>query len=637
MTSHKLQKVATKYKFDSSWLGTMYGDRHTAASDVLTAQVSLMRGITQGEPEEDIVKLTDNLRLANAKLNATPEGHFSSDSKELMLEQIQSAIKYVENIQAIQANQNLITEWFKEEQRLGLDRAILKVERDLSLGIDPRFDIVVVNDLVYPQIISQLNSRGYGRVFKGSLIARCVDSEEEAGVELAEAIAAMPDSNTIFPNEVYFIGYSDEAVRHKFAAVISERVQERFLTRATVGRFLKRWFLQLIENFPSLFERAISRVDIEGKCPGNSALVVGSGPSLDRTIAFIKSMEQRPIIICALSAAKALWRNEIVPDFVVILDPQQPVSHLDGIDTKQIKAFYVEYSMNPELVRAIKTKIMPFGAGWDVHNLLAGWGIDSMPFFQTGGSVIHPAVDLAVRLGCTDIGFVGMDLGFVDDRIYASDTVDGHTFKISSDGKQYTKSQVSEYGESGLLLTVKANDGNTLRSSVPLNQYRTWLESALALYKAENDVLRFTNFSLNGAVIDGAPYANIAEHQFFSSNDTQLKALVDSAPNALSASNKSALVKILIKNQKNIKAVAKVCEQSLNRPGELAYVEKVSKATGKCDELTMILASDLIELEDLIKRAKIDFGAKLMGLVHKTLEASREVEEAYSKLLLSLK
>jgi Protein of unknown function DUF115 len=611
---------------------TVYGDRVRAANDVVQAQINLMTAVALLKSQDELVTLTDELRLCIAKLNATPDRDYKSGNKDSMLQDIQDAMLYVEATQKIQANNALITEWIKTDPRSGLSDDDRIIEKSIALDTDPRFDIVVVNDDENPTITDRLRSRGYARVIPGSVARAALNIDNKDEDALKKILCELPFANTMFPQEARFVGYKDREQTQQLGTAISERIQNQFLTRATVGRYLRRWFLQLIENFPVIFERGISRSGIEAICAGHGALVVGSGPSLDVSIEHIKKMVRRPIVICALSALKALYRNHIIPDFVVVLDPQQPVSHLDGVDTSLIKAFYVEYSMNPALMQAIKTQIIPYGAGSDVHDLLSKWEITSMPFFLTGGSVIHPAFDLAIKLGCTEIGFVGMDLGFVDNRIYASDTVDGHKFKISDDQRSYSKAQVNEYGENGIVVAVRANNGGMVKTSVPLNQYRMWLENAIKHARQVNEAIQITNFSANGATIAGAPYLPMSSYEFRAIESTSLEQSFLSAPAALDANSQATLQSRITLGRENLELVRHACQQALANNLQPEYVSTMAKHTGDSEELTMFLAEDLLELEDLLSRGNIDHKAKLVDLVKKTEQACDEILKAYGVL-----
>jgi len=611
---------------------TVYGDRLRAANDVLQAQINLMTGVSQAWTQDSLVTLTDELRLCIAKLNATPDRDYKSSDKESMLEDIQDAIQYLEINQKILTNSALINEWIATDPRDGLRDEDRAIEKHIGLNTDPRFDIVVVNDEINTDIADRLRSRGYARVILGSVVKEAIEDSDQESDRLKKILGELPFANTMFPQEAWFVGYTDREMTQGMGAAISERIQNQFLTRATVGRFLRRWFLQLIANLPIIFERGVARRGIEGVCAGKAALVVGSGPSLDSTIAYIKEMNKPPVIICALSALKALYRNKIVPDFVVILDPQQPVSHLEGIDTSLIKAFYVEYSMNPELMQAINTKIIPYGAGSDVHNLLSHWGITSMPFFQTGGSVIHAAFDLAIKLGCTDIGFVGMDLGFVDNRIYAANTVDGHNFTISDDQRSYSKAQLNEFGENGIVVVVKANNGSSIKTSVPLNQYRMWLEDAIKRACEANPLIKITNFSENGAAITGAPFQSMKSWQFHSSNLSSFFQILENTPAALDESTRNLLKERIQQGIENLELVRNACREAIDNDFSYEYVGEMARCTGGSDELTMFLAQDLLEVEDLLNRGKIDYKVKLNDLVTKTQQACDEILKAYGVL-----
>ena len=55
--------------------------------------------------------------------------------------------------------------------------------------------------------------------------------------------------------------------------------------------------------------------------PQVPVILVSAGPSLDKNIGFIKSARNQIIVITVATALKPLLKNNIAPDFVIAIDP----------------------------------------------------------------------------------------------------------------------------------------------------------------------------------------------------------------------------------------------------------------------------------------------------------------------------
>lgn len=146
-----------------------------------------------------------------------------------------------------------------------------------------------------------------------------------------------------------------------------------------------------------------------GRAPGRQALVIGAGPTLKSHLPRLQALQcqpERPLLIAVDTACRALFAHGIQPDWVVSID------HL--ID---------EEKLPPADCGLVYFPLVPTGTlmAWRGKRLAA---YSSSPLYQplrkslpkallySGGSVIHPAVDLAVQMGCRDVILLGADFAF---------------------------------------------------------------------------------------------------------------------------------------------------------------------------------------------------------------------------------
>jgi hypothetical protein len=167
--------------------------------------------------------------------------------------------------------------------------------------------------------------------------------------------------------------------------------------------------------------------------PGSAACVAAAGPTLSEHYHRLKKRESKGPLIAVDAALKPLLDNDIIPDIVVSIDPRRntimacfdvdlarlraaslvyfPVVHPDILDQWQGRR-YVAYSTSP-IYDEIKSEL-------------------SRRALFSSGSVIHPAVDLAVRMGCKRIELCGADFGFPDGEIYVKGSPVGKAYKDSN-------------------------------------------------------------------------------------------------------------------------------------------------------------------------------------------------------------
>ncbi|MBN1501408.1 MAG: motility associated factor glycosyltransferase family protein [Spirochaetes bacterium] len=153
--------------------------------------------------------------------------------------------------------------------------------------------------------------------------------------------------------------------------------------------------------------------------PGIPALIISSAPSLDENIALIKKNMNRAVLICVDSALPALTANNIIPDFVVSIDPQPWI-------TEHLKDYSSDFLLI-ESISSYNTALkQPKFISLNTHPL--SQVIDHFYPDKTGsidsgtGTVAGDAVKSAVLMGCNPVILTGMDFSFPDYNIYARGT-----------------------------------------------------------------------------------------------------------------------------------------------------------------------------------------------------------------------
>lgn len=208
-------------------------------------------------------------------------------------------------------------------------------------------------------------------------------------------------------------------------------------------------------------------------------IVAGAGPSLAKDIAGIdlKSVPKK-IIITVDAAYKPLIAAGIDADYIVSVDPLS--------DTPE---FFKDAPSNGNLIYRpmVDPQMLKI---WGGKRYIAFLTLDkslteeqvSKGVLYSGGSVMHATVDLAYKMGCNPITFIGADFSYSD----------GYSH---SEGVLYRR----EMKTLPLYRQIKGKNGAMLWSSKNLIAYLRELER----YIAEHKDVKWLNATSNGAEIRG--------------------------------------------------------------------------------------------------------------------------------------
>lgn len=211
------------------------------------------------------------------------------------------------------------------------------------------------------------------------------------------------------------------------------------------------------------------------------AALVASGPSLNKTVYWLKQHTHEFDIYCVGSALKILLKEQIFPKKVFIIDAQdtmiqQVTEEYDGelvfLSTANFKA--VQKHCGP--------KQIIFQEGYDLAEAFAIK--NDQPLFETGGSVATTAFSYIEWVGYDIVYLFGQDLGFSEKQTHASHSTSGREVM----GKEK-------------LMKVLANDGMDIFTTKNLLAYKRWFDK-----KCEKTKLKVYNTAKKGAYIKGTVF-----------------------------------------------------------------------------------------------------------------------------------
>ena len=254
----------------------------------------------------------------------------------------------------------------------------------------------------------------------------------------------------------------------------------------------------------------LSRPKLSGHC---RIAVVGSGPSLDNDIEWLRENQDRLIIICATSTVRVLKRYGIRPDFQSMLNTEMTDERFVQLELESGIPMVSYYKANPALLARFETPLLIHESG------KANAVRIKTPFTHTHPTTGNLAVALATYVRPQEIYLLGFDMGFREaERSHA-----GGTWHDDKGGVGHAAYKAWEK------VLVKANfpesEGEIYTLSYH-NSARRSVEGAVATYGKHSKVYNFSD----GSFIAGTEPARSTDHHLseYSEKASDMVAIIES-------------------------------------------------------------------------------------------------------------
>jgi hypothetical protein len=608
-------------------------EKMAAARAYHAAQGALMHAIVESDSAKVIAHGIDVVRVGHAMFHGTRPFDTKADAS-VSLGTINATVKFLELLVEIRKGEKLIMEWLRMEERQGVSEVERYIDRALEVSADPRYDIFIVAGTQADEMAEVLERREYAR------IVRWADLHVEGDDGVVDpqrtdlSYVKIPELIQCRPQRVWCLWGTDQQCPQSIKESLDARLRKVMINRNTVNTLGASWARQFIQNIPNFARNGRDTMKAAGLLEGSGAIVIGAGPSLDQNIEWIKAQTPRPVIICAYKALKALAKNGITPDFVVMLDPNQQLRHLEGVDLSGVAGFLAEVSVRPDVLAKIDRPLMPYFAGDGTRILSSVFGNVKIPTIPTGGSVFHTGLQLAKLLGCKEITLVGADFGFPEDRLYADGSGSGDQFIVSSDKRSYKRKPLDATGRTGILIGAVANDGSVMATSLELDAYRLWTEEFIRDCQQKADAPRFFNISAKGARIEGAEFVDAAVHRVPPATKSPIEAMSSVSVLVKNLQPESGLSKKLYTKIKKLRSLKRACARATaaaraSKASDLSMYGVVVKQAADCPEVSLLLTQQLQELDEQSRRTTVDAPARLLELIEVAETQAGETAELY--------
>jgi tetratricopeptide (TPR) repeat protein len=237
---------------------------------------------------------------------------------------------------------------------------------------------------------------------------------------------------------------------------------------------------------------------------GRSAIVIGGGPSMTEHLAWVKSNRKSLIVIAVSRIANELIRNDIIPDFVVSVDPQDNsfIVNRELMQHYEKTILVYSYHICPRIINQWRGKSLYLGDRLPWHNE------NNIP--TIGPTVSNSSLRLAIEMGCQQVLLSGVDLCY------------------SSTGSTHAKGTIEEKLGPNLghiCEWVDTYAGTKAETPMPLLFAIQSFGSEASYYEGVDLV----NLSINAAKINGIRYASVDEVEI-TGGTLPIKTILDSLP-----------------------------------------------------------------------------------------------------------
>lgn len=296
----------------------------------------------------------------------------------------------------------------------------------------------------------------------------------------------------------------------------------------------------------------------EGKFTDKTALIIAAGPSLSEDIEKIKENRNKFTIIAVGKVLKTLLDADIIPDFAVFADAKSIELQIQGIESALEKINLILLSKADNIIFNFKSKskIFYFIETDSLAKLFEDTINETPGFYKAGSSVAIISYYIAKALGFGHIVFSGLDLAFIEDKIYSNGE------KIEYDEEGNIKLLINNVNYSKKLIYVKDKDGREIPTRY---DYAWFIRQFNEIFAEEINLARVTNTSLKGAYIKGMEYISLTD---------VLKTLPDLKPDT------DEIISTVFKETEDIwdSAIGKLCPKLQQAVQEFEIISLESKA-----------------------------------------------------------
>lgn len=250
-----------------------------------------------------------------------------------------------------------------------------------------------------------------------------------------------------------------------------------------------RGIQNIISNLDTL-TRNPGIMGLKGLFKGKPGVVVSSGPSLDKNIDLIQSLQGKAVIAAPDASLRMLRKANAFPDFVTSIERMPATARLfEGLEDSDFARSHLVAPgvLHPKTFENFKGSKIVCEREYAIFN----WLNFQKGVIPPGPSAGNFAFEFLAYLGCEPIILVGQDLALGENnKTHAKNNFYGDQTKAYQRG----------------LTKTSGNYGKEVTTNEVLNLFRNYYEYQISAYK-----IRVINATEGGAVIRGTEVKSLSE------------------------------------------------------------------------------------------------------------------------------
>lgn len=337
----------------------------------------------------------------------------------------------------------------------------------------------------------------YSGILNSKYIVFCVgDKKKETLMLFISQFLNVTSFNTPYCAKIPNYNKMFEEEYNEYETTIIKGFESNHVSRNTLVFFWEDRIANYIDNLVRLTQESTA-LDIKEQFGHHEeikdypAIIISAGPSLDKNVKDIEDVKGRAFIICVDAAVNTLMKNDIKPDVIVSVDPNNKGDMIESSRGEHIPLIVSVYGSTALIGTNDGRKFFLTNTDTYLSELLSS--IDkTIPIWARGGSVSTTSYAVAKELGFNTIILMGQDCGFPDNRLHAKAGFDDEEAIDESDGNYFY---------------VDSVDGGKILTRRDMNIYREWFETQIK----EDSNIKLVDATEGGALIKGTEVTSIVD------------------------------------------------------------------------------------------------------------------------------
>ncbi|MBZ7959057.1 motility associated factor glycosyltransferase family protein [Campylobacter molothri] len=217
----------------------------------------------------------------------------------------------------------------------------------------------------------------------------------------------------------FYKNYEEDML--KVNTLNSKAIRNISLRRGNDPKDAMQGIEQFVRNIPKMINHPSYKTLLQKRKntkDENVAIIVSTGPSLEKQLPLLKKYASKATIFCADSAYAILARHDIKPDYVCMMERDHYTAECFNNDFKEFDqdiTFVVTSLVHKNTIAYLEKNKRKYILVTRPLSFATSIELDEFGYMSCGLSVAHMNYELAINLNFKNIVFIGQDLAYAKD------------------------------------------------------------------------------------------------------------------------------------------------------------------------------------------------------------------------------